>query len=155
MSPRVKNLDSLCAQYGYAFVNKIAPSDHLSKKDQSKLENTITKGLGVLQENGIYAFFLFLEAVREKGEFRINVQEKEEPLATLLGEKAKELLRCEELKLLRARTEKERNDFPALCELTENLEHLLLARRVLEQMLIYARYHAKALTEEPIGEDGE
>lgn len=155
MSPSVKNLDSLCAQYGYTLVNQIAPSDHLSKKDQAKLENTITKGLGVLQENGIYAFFLFLEAVRERGEFRINVQEKGESLATLLGTKAKELLRCEALRLLRERTEKERNDFPALCDLTENLEHLLLARRVLEQMLIYARYHAKALTEEPTGEERE
>ncbi len=114
-------------------VNDVAPNGTLNKNDQSKLENTITKSLGVLQENGVYAFFLFLDARKsEKG-------------AKEIGKQAKKLLRHQHIMLLRDRQEKEKNDYLALQTLTNTLDHLLLAHQLLEQALIYARYHAKAL----------
>jgi len=60
------NLDSLCAQHGYDIVRTVAPNGSLSESDKSKLENTITKCLGVLQENGVYAFFLYLDYRKEE-----------------------------------------------------------------------------------------
>lgn len=129
MSDNVIHLDSLCAQYGYEIVRTVAPSGSLSKSDRAKLENTITKSLGVLQENGVYAFFLFLAYRRdEKGAPEVKSQ-------------VLNLLRHAEVNLLPSGND----DFQAVQQLTNNLDNLLLARQLLEQTLIYARYHAKAL----------
>ncbi len=129
MSDNMTNLDSLCAQYGYKIVRTVAPNGSLPKGDRAKLENTITKCLGVVQENGIYAFFLFL-AYRQ--------DEKGAPEAK---SQALNLLRHAEVNLLPPGND----DFQAVQQLTNNLNNLLLARQLLEQTLIYARYHAKAL----------
>lgn len=127
------NLDVLCAQYGQIIVQDVAPSDAKSK---SKLENTITKSLGVLQEDGVYAFFLFLDYYRSRSESMG---------ADAIAQRMKDLLRGEEIGLLQDRSQNERDDFAALRSMTGNLKNLLLARQLLEQALIYARYHAKAL----------
>lgn len=131
MSDHLTNLDSLCSQHGYTVVHDIAPDGSLSKGDRAKLENTITKSLGVLQENGVYAFFLFLEyRLKEKGAEKVKSQS--------LG-----LLRHSGISLLTQNVD----HFVALRQLTEDLDQLLLARQLIEQTLIYARYHAKALRE--------
>ena len=132
----MKNLEALCAQYGYEIVKRCAPSLKLSKRDKAKLENTITKSLGVLQEEGMYACFLFLDYIQER---------KESYGAADIAAQAKVLLRHESVKLLGAGSD----DFQALRQLSEDLDSLLLARQLLEQALIYARYHAKALKESP------
>lgn len=131
MSENIPNLDSLCAQHGYNIVNAVAPNGSLPKKDKAKLENTITKSLGVLQENGVYAFFLYLEY--RKGETG-SPETKNQVL---------NLLRHAKVNLLSSGND----PFPALQQLTNDLDNLLLARQLLEQALIYARYHAKALRE--------
>jgi hypothetical protein len=126
------NLDTLCAQCGYDVVHDEAPTLKLARDKKNKLENTVTKSLGVLQEDGIYAFFLFLDYYRgEKG-------------AASIANHAKELLRRQEVDLL---TSENSDDWEAIRELTNDLDDLLLARQLLEQALIYARYHAKALEE--------
>jgi hypothetical protein len=125
------NLDSLCAQHGYGIVHAVAPNGSLPKGDPAKLENTITKSLGVLQENGVYAFFLYLEyRIGDKG----APQVKEQTLS---------LLRHTEVRLLLPGNQ----HFEAVQQLTNDLDKLLLARQLIEQTLIYARYHAKALRE--------
>ena len=126
------NLDSLCAQYGYDMVHEVAPDGNLPKSEKSRLENTITKSLGVLQENGLYAFFLYLE------------YRKEETGAPQLRNKALELLCHNDVSLLSSGSE---DHFQKVRVLTQDLDKVLLARQLLEQMLIYARYHAKALRE--------
>ncbi len=131
MSENIANLDSLCAQYGYEIVHTAAPNGSLSKGDRAKLENTITKSLGVLQENGVYAFFLYLDYRRgEKG-------------APETKKQALSLLRHAEVGLLPSGN----NHFQDVQQLTDDLDNLLLARQLLEQALTYARYHAKALRE--------
>ncbi|MCQ3972420.1 MAG: hypothetical protein DPW09_03115 [Anaerolineae bacterium] len=131
MSENIPNLDSRCAQFGYDLVKAVAPNDSLPKGDKAKLENTITKSLGVLQENGVYAFFLYLE-------YRLKELGAEQMKSRSLG-----LLRHADVSLLA-----QNNDhFVAVRQLTENLDSLLLARQLIEQTLIYARYHAKALRE--------
>lgn len=88
-------------------------------------ENTIRNGLGVLQEHGLYAFFLYCRA---KG-------------ATMISDKAKLFL--EEMKLLAAASDGQ-DFFDSLRESFNNdLQKLLLAKELLERTLVYARYHAK------------
>jgi hypothetical protein len=131
------NLDTLCAHYGYKIVQRTVDElGQLPKDKRGKLENTITKALGVLQEDGVYAFFLFIEYFKDRNE-SYGAEE--------ISQDCKKLLRDSEIKLLRGRQDGENNDFDALVDLTKNLDHLLLAYKLLEQTLIYARYHAKAL----------
>lgn len=120
------NLDRLVAQYAQAIIR------HTRDKKASDVDNTITKALGVLQENGIYACFLYLKA-KEKDNGDVVVEEMLNLLDSLgfgWGKPA---------------TNKVEDILHHLMEkVTVNLERLLLAKETLEQMLIYARYGAKA-----------
>jgi len=124
------NLDQLCAEYGCRFAEDVSKAEDF---DAKKAEVLITKALGVLQEQGLYAFVLFCES-RSSGE-----RAGAEKIETL----AKELLK--KLNLI--------NDGDFLDELRKDgglltrLDDLMLAIQVLEKSLIYARFHAKALKE--------
>jgi len=50
--PVPENLDRICAEYGQAIVDAAGQPD--------VTDRLTTKALGVLQENGVYALFLFL-----------------------------------------------------------------------------------------------
>lgn len=148
------NLDSKCAQFGFSLVHNVVKNIlgidigplNLSElgltNEKNKLENLITKSLGVLQENGLYAFFLYLAyRQQEKGTKEI---------AKEIDEQAQGLLRDENVGLLKSGSlPNGEQKYNKIRQLTEDLEKLLLARRLIEQMLIYARYHAKALGEKP------
>lgn len=124
----MENLDRVCAEYGYNFAKKVSEADDF---DAKKAEVLITKALGVLQEQGLYAFVLFCDS-RPDGE---------KAGAEKMKDLAKKLLK--KLKLI--------NDGDFLNELQKDeglltkLDDLMLAIQVLEKTLIYARYHAKAL----------
>ncbi|MFH1859684.1 MAG: hypothetical protein ABH870_01525 [bacterium] len=110
------NLDLKCAECG----SKIAKN-----KEDEKL---ITKALGVLQEDGVYAFFLYLKSQKEKA-------------AEWISERTFSLLKTQ---ITAINAEKE--PLPAIRDkLADNLDSLLLAKQLLEKALVYARYHAKAL----------
>lgn len=113
-----QNLDYLAAKYAQALV------EALSAKAKD-LENSLTKTLGVLQENGVYACFLFSLA-REKDASKVVIPQMRELLNALGVENSTP------------------DDLKYAQGLTEDLPRLLLAKEALEQMLIYARYGAKA-----------
>ena len=118
------NLDYLAAKYAQTIIQKT------KDKKASDIENTITKALGVLQEDGVYACFLHLLA-REKENGAVVVDEMLNLLSSLPFGWQKPTNNSEIL--------------PFISEqVTKDLDRLLLAREVLEQMLIYARYGAKA-----------
>jgi len=124
------NLEQFCAEYGYKFAEEVSRAYGFNSK---KAEVLITKALGVLQEQGLYAFVLFCES-RPSGE-RIGAEE--------IKELTQELLK--KLQLV--------NDGDLLDELRKDdglltrLDDLMLAIQVLEKSLIYARFHAKAMKE--------
>ncbi len=126
----MKNLDQICAEYGNKFAEQI--SQALGKPKAA--ETLITKALGVLQEQGIYAFALFCKS---RGS-------AEKPGAEKLNDLAKELLK-DKLQLIG------NGDFLEEIRkengLTARLDDLMLAIQVLEKSLIYARFHAKAMAE--------
>lgn len=130
----MENLDCLCAEYGH----KIAGEVHQAIPKNA--ENHITKSLGVLEEDGVYAFFLY-QASRKS----------EKAGAEKLRDRAAELLKRaaiqpfstgnvhDPLEAVRGNLQKN------IAGLADNLDDLLLAKRLLQQALIYARYHAKAM----------
>ena len=140
-----QNLDQLCAQFGYVICQVIGDAfkNKDGKIDKAKTENLITKSLGVLQEDGVYAFLLY----------QASRGDREKKGAEQLGKQAHELLQAANIQafakpfdtlansLLAVRGD-EKKKTPGLAD---RLDQLLLAKRLLEQALIYARYHAKVL----------
>lgn len=126
----VVNLESVCARYGMVLAD--SGQDKLTDK-----ENIVTKALGVLVQNGIYAMTVFLMTCNKPkyGEVVLRT------LAALLSNKG--------VDLLPDRQWQDRNGLVELLQamrgITEDLPRLLLARKVLEGALTFARYHCKAL----------
>lgn len=123
---KAPNLDRLAAEHAQHFIHLTAG------EDSGDVDNTVTKSLGVLQEDGVYACFLYLLA-KGKGRGKHLISEMLGLLEKLdfgwgkpSGQDAASILQHIHDKV------------------TNNLERLLLAKEVLEQMLIYARYGAKA-----------
>jgi hypothetical protein len=143
-------LDSLCAEYGNKIIdkikNKIKINEKIKSSDKNKVESLITKALGILQENGVYAFALYLKTKSgNKGVEEITASEILQNLC--------ELLESDRVKLL----EGDCGEFLSLIRqrLANNLDKLLLVKELLERTLVYARYHVKALeknTSESIAE---
>ncbi|GAB4243773.1 MAG: hypothetical protein Kow00129_03120 [Thermoleophilia bacterium] len=115
----IQNLEIKCAELG----------EQLAEGANKERENLLTDGLGVLQEQGLYAFFLFLKASK-----RGKPQAVSSACAHFLRDQG----------LLQDGN----NDlFGELKSLAGCLDDLLFARDLLTQALVYARYHAKARTE--------
>jgi len=117
-APTFENLDLACAKVGKDIAN--------SSSDD--LEKVITDALAVLEEQGIYAMFLFLKT--RGGSGGENVSQK---LHKFLKETPQQ-----------APLLPENGDvFTSLQQLVGDLDRLLLARDLVRQTLVYARYHAR------------
>jgi hypothetical protein len=127
-----KNIDLKCAEYGNKIITEIK-----SPRDKKKIESMISKALGVLQEDGLYAFSVYVKAKRDG-------KSTEEITAGKLFEIAFDLLKDNEVAII----SKNATDFnnSIRTELANDLDRLLFAKELLERTLIYARYHAKALS---------
>lgn len=99
----------------------------LAEDAKKTAETILTKSLGVLQEDGIYAFFLYLRA-------------KNKPVHNVLEQKIKMILG-----LLPGDVNVDRPGFEVAGDICEDLDKLLLAKELLERTLVYARYHCKTL----------
>jgi len=151
MSTTTLNLDKLAAERAQAMVAQAKPVEGV-KSPLDTLEHLVTKTLGVLQEQGVYAAMLFL--------FSRTSDE---------AEVAKRCIRPQLYQALKALPAFQKDaDVPgdnagaeaALKFYTEkvldDLDTLLLVRDLYEQTLIYARYGAKAAkASEGTGSDGD
>ncbi len=106
------NLDMECAKLGA----------QLAKQSDDK---TLTDALSVLEEQGVYAFFLYLNQKNERRRI-IN--------------SCREFLKGH----LPGGFGADNDAFRATQDLSGDIDKLLLARDLLRQSLIYGRYHAKA-----------
>ncbi|GIW72675.1 MAG: hypothetical protein KatS3mg102_2217 [Planctomycetota bacterium] len=114
MSGSHANLDLACAQLGA----------ELAKKSDEK---TLTDALSVLEEQGVYAFFLFLKQKKERSDLS----------------KA-----CREFLPKQFGRDFDGNDeFRGTQALAKDLDKLFFARDLLRQALVYGRYHAKAASQ--------
>jgi len=122
MSLQLVNMDRHCADAGW----KMAEELWKNKKD-GKPETHITKSLGVLQEDGLYAFFLY--------------QLKEDSFGIIVQKHCNCFLRSSSISLI---TQEIEDNLQAVRDLTGNLSNMMLAKSLLEKILIYTRYHLKA-----------
>jgi len=114
-----RNLDYQAAKHAQEFIQKASGKG-------SDIENEVTKALGVLQENGVYACFLYLQASKKE-----NSRDLTQKMCALLES-------------LGIKNESGQDALTFAQNISADLHTLLLAREALEQMLIYARYGAKA-----------
>lgn len=124
----MKNLDLIAAEAAQTIItNTRGPK-------ASEVDNLVTKALGVLQENGVYAVLLYLYS-RTSGADKDVAEKAREKLLSLTSE----------LGLSKPASTRASD---ALKFLTDNicndLDRLLLVKQLWEQTLIYTRYGAKA-----------
>lgn len=136
----VVHLDYIAATRAQAIIRRTAgpaEDDPLACANKAKeVDGTITKTLGVLQENGFYAAVLFLASRKKEeiGRARVTLDEILNLLVALpFGWTKPDTLDSEAVLAHVADT--------VVCA---PLPRLILAKDVCEQMLIYARYGAKA-----------
>jgi hypothetical protein len=124
------NLDRLAAKHAQQVISRTQATGR-----PTDVENTIIKALGVLQENGVYACALFLKSCPSSEKERADaVMDEMLNLLNALGFGWGKPVSVNAEVVLKHISDK----------VTANLERLLLAKETLEQMLIYARYGAKA-----------
>lgn len=121
----VLNLDYRCME----------SAQEISKIGDSNLENNLRKALGVLQEDGVYAMFLWLEDNKDKTKKEIR-------------KKLTKLLNEEEIrKYLLNNSNNFPEDFTDFCvklrEVAQDIDRLLFMKKLLERTLTYALYHSK------------
>lgn len=114
------NLDYKCMEWAQK-INEISDSN---------LENNLRKALGVLQENGIYAMFLWLEDKNK------NIRIK---LTHMLNE--------QEIRKYIVDNSSFPEDFKRFCEkikeVAKDMDKLLFMKKLLERTIVYALYHAR------------
>ncbi len=117
----------------------LAANQMVLPSDPKTSENTITKSLAVLVEQGVYAFGLFLATRKEKEAHAVDLIDKQ--IRDLL--KATELYNTsqpDKASYYRGITAQQGQETA-----TDALRRLLLTKQLMETTLTYARYHAKAL----------
>jgi len=126
----MRNLDRLAAQTAQAIVNDT------NGFGKTQVDNLVTKALGVLQENGVYAATLFLYS-RTGPDGKIAPYVRKPLLKLAAGEVVHQPAPVSM-----------NNAEEVLAWVTDHisgdLDTLLLVKQVWEQTLIYARYGAKA-----------
>lgn len=127
------NINQLAAEHSQQMVSKTLKE----KKAAKTLNNLVTKTLGVLQEQGVYAMMLFLFS-RTGDEKKIAPLIRHE-LVTML----KKLPAFSSIDILELKNDRDTLKFYS-DNVMDNLDTLFLVRDLYEQTLIYARFGAKA-----------
>lgn len=116
----MENLDLCCAKFGRILST-------INGVDEKLLQDS----LSVLEEQGLYAFFLYLKA------------HGKEPGKKVMA-KCDTFLRDNPVIGQKFRVSTKTDVFDAVLGLSQSVDDLILARELLIQALIYARYHSKA-----------
>ena len=121
----VKNIDSKINEVSCEIAKAI---NEKTKKEKSKYKNEVDKALGVLVNDGVYAYYVY---VKYKGVDDILL-EKLEPLL--------QFVKVEENEVQENTLNEE-----YLEKLSKDLNNLLFFRDLVERVLVYVRYHLKAM----------
>jgi len=120
------NLDATINKVGFEIVEAIKTKG----KDKTKYKNYIDKVLGVLSNDGVYAYWIYCKANKIDDIFIKTVENI--------------------LKVIKdIPTKDDKNNYQEYFQdLSKNLSSLLFTKELIEKALIYARYHAKAVKDE-------
>jgi len=121
----LENLDLACARVGKT----------IAEKPSKELENLVTSALAVLEDQGVYALFLFLKA--RGGNTAENVEQKIHEFLKATPQQAPLLSDGSDVLV-------------SLQRMAKDLDNLLLARDLARQTLVYARYHARVPQESEV-----
>ncbi|EIW00997.1 hypothetical protein [Thermoanaerobacter siderophilus] len=119
-----KNLDAELNRLGFDIVN--------SSQGNKEILRFIDKALGVLSNDGVYAYYVFCLSKDKKDDKKyseIFIKKPMESLKPFLQSKYNEI----------------DNEETFFQELSKDIYELLFFKESLEKALIYARYHAKAV----------
>ena len=128
MTDRKNNLDLSCAKIGKKIVDELK-----GKNSHSDIKNAIQKSLGVLQEDGIYAFYVYLKS--------------EGCVSSKIAESSWNIFN-DGLNFVDCGYDKNKFNQSLKDKILNDLDKTFLAKDVLEKTMIYTRYHAKALSNE-------
>jgi len=135
----VENIDVKCAKVGREIVEE---STQYAAKT-SDIKNSIQKLLGILQEDGIYAFTVYLDSEDGFNNRKIENVVLKRSLGLLQG--------YSEIEFINKRNGDLKNENQVYAKLedflSEDIDKIFFAKDMIEKTLIYARYHAKALNE--------
>ncbi len=115
------NIEALTSRIAYEIVSEISKSEN-----KTKLKNLIDKSLGVLANNGVYAYYVYI------------ISQKSNDATSLFLDTLKDIFDVVES----YDSSNRENYFQVI---SQDLHKLLFLKQLLEKTLIYARYHAKAL----------
>ena len=124
-----QNLDRISAEMGFKLAKNFESED-----DARKLENLVTKALGVLIEDGLFAYVIWLK----------SRSENEKKYCRKIIEVSSNLLKDERIALA-SKDDNSKDLQDMALDISTDIQKTLLARQLLERMLTYARYRAKAL----------
>jgi hypothetical protein len=122
----MKNLDFLCMQAAQTMV--------AGAGEKTAKENLATKALGVLLQNGPYGMVLYLQ-----------VQKKDKDLAAEFREQLLTLIRDAVIEPAPPSSGNFSEITKWLQKIAATLDTYLFVKRLWQQTLTYARYHAKAV----------
>ena len=120
-------LDMTCAKCGY----------EIAMECGDKEETLFRNALGVLKEDGLYAFFLFLH-VKEKDGGKEKNRERAPTVYDRLFDFLKRQPSLQDLQVHADPLKAIRDN------LSNNLNSLLFAKDLLERVMVYALYHVRA-----------
>ena len=116
--------------------NKLKNKDKPLAFDSKSFETEITKALGILVEDGPFAYLIWLKS------------EDKEPHRTMLIQTARILQKLRLIEIDTSNDLKEEIENSFLNKISSDLTKTLFTKTILEKMLIYARYKAKAIQHE-------
>lgn len=122
-----QNLDSLINSVSYKMVYKIKGPN---KTVDSKKLNNLEKVLGVLVNDGVYAYYVYCKSQKDNTVEQIYVKDVVDNFEDIIG-----------LEIGSSNEDKYDNFF---LNISKDLHKLLFFRDILERILIYAKYHCKA-----------
>ncbi|HCS77395.1 MAG TPA: hypothetical protein DIW05_06765 [Syntrophaceae bacterium] len=152
------NLDRIAAEASQSILNCIGTSAKRNTLQAKDLERLTANALGILQEQGLYAFFLYLLS-RSGDEAEGKKLEADEVASCVIMARLLSLLNQPELKHLSAAFANGWDQEPAQInkdkkkilqhvsgQIGGDLRRLLMVKTLFEKALIYTRYGAKAIT---------
>lgn len=123
------NLDYQAAKLSQQIIDETIKQNLI---DSSSVENLVTKTLGVLQENGVYACVLYLQ----------SRSDKDKKISNSVMKNLFEMTELIEIKSSVAPST-DKLDFVSK-NICRDLDTLFFTKQLWEQILLYARYGAKA-----------
>jgi hypothetical protein len=131
-----RNIDRLCADIGFSI-----PKGYEKKDELSKQENTIRKSLGILAQDGIFAYLIWLESEKS-----LNPGDKvEEKVAKNIHEYTCKLLKSIEFVGEDLDYKELKEELKKSGGILDDVHQMFLVKQLFERMLTYSLYSARAL----------